>query len=153
MALRIPKSNLWYGMDILWNHPLFFIANGILFVFCLKLQCISYLLKHYSDDHHRSFQPYHDDDDGFEGNYSYNYGYNPYRPPSGGIKGKVEQKYWHTKQTMIQKLGKEQDSFVVAGDSEVDARLEVHLYTVCKKNNNGNYSSTTVRLLSVGNSN
>ena len=96
-------------------------------------------MKHYSDDHHRSFQPYHDDDDGFEGNYSYNYGYNPYRPPSGGIKGKVEQKYWHTKQTMIQKLGKEQDSFVVAGDSEVDARLEVHLYTVCKKNNNGNY--------------
>lgn len=153
MALGIPKSNLWYGMDILWNHPLFFIANGILFVFCLKLQCISYLLKHYSDDHHRSFQPYHDDDDGFEGNYSYNYGYNPYRPPSGGIKGKVEQKYWHTKQTMIQKLGKEQDSFVVAGDSEVDARLEVHLSTVCKKNNNGNYSSTTVRLLSVGNSN
>ena len=117
----------WYGMDILWNHPLFFIiATGILFVFCLKLQCISYLLKHYSDDHHRSYQPYHDDDDGFEGNYSYNYGYNPYRPPSGGIKGKVEQKYWHTKQTVIQKLGKEQDSFVVAGDSEVDARLEVH---------------------------
>jgi len=57
------------------------------------------------------------------------------------------------KQTMIQKLGKEQDSFVVAGDSEVDARLEVHLYTVCKKNNNGNYSSTTVRLLSAGDSN
>lgn len=26
---------------------------------------------------------------------------------------------------MIQKLGKEQDSYVVAGDSEVDARLEV----------------------------
>lgn len=37
----------------------------------------------------------------------------------------MEQKYWHTKQTMIQKLGKEQDSYVVAGDSEVDARLEV----------------------------
>ena len=37
----------------------------------------------------------------------------------------MEQKYWHTKQTVIQKLGKEQDSFVVAGDLEVDARLEV----------------------------
>lgn len=81
-----------------------------------------------SDDHQRPYQPYHDDDEGYEGNYSYNYGYNPYRPPSGGIKGKVEQKYWHTKQTMIQKLGKEQDCFVVAGDSEVDARLEVRDY-------------------------
>jgi len=37
----------------------------------------------------------------------------------------VEQKYWLTKQTVIQKLGKEQDCYVVAGDSEVDARLEV----------------------------
>ena len=80
---------------------------------------------HPSDDRHRSYQPYNDDDEGYEGNCGYNYGYNPYRPPSGGIKGKVEQKYWHTKQTVIQKLGKEQDSYVVAGDSEVDARLEV----------------------------
>lgn len=86
-----------------------------------------------SDDHHRSYQPYHDDDEGYEGNYNYSYGYNPYRPPSGGIKGKVEQKYWHTKQTMIQKLGKEQDSYVVAGDSEVDARLEAfrHIQKTC----------------------
>lgn len=86
-----------------------------------------------SDDHQRPYQPYHDDDEGYEGNYSYNYGYNPYRPPSGGIKGKVEQKYWHTKQTMIQKLGKEQDCFVVAGDSEVDARLEAfrHIQKTC----------------------
>ena len=29
----------------------------------------------------------------------------------------------------------------------------VHLYTVCKKNNNGNYSITTERLLSAGDSN
>ena len=79
----------------------------------------------YSDDHQRPYQPYHDDEEGYEGNYNYNYGYNPYRPPSGGIKGKVEQKYWHTKQTVIQKLGKEQDCYVVAGDAEVDARLEV----------------------------
>ncbi|XP_068751425.1 islet cell autoantigen 1-like [Montipora capricornis] len=86
-----------------------------------------------SDDHHRSYQPYHDDEEGFEGNYSYNYGYNPYRPSSAGFKGKVEQKYWHTKQTVIQKLGKEQDSFVVAGDLEVDARLEAfrHIQKTC----------------------
>lgn len=86
-----------------------------------------------SDDRHRSYQPYHDDDEGYEGNCGYNYGYNPYRPPSGGIKGKVEQKYWHTKQTVIQKLGKEQDCYVVAGDSEVDARLEAfrHIQKTC----------------------
>lgn len=86
-----------------------------------------------SDDHNRPYQPYHDDEEGLEGNYGYNYGYNPYRPSPGGIKGKVEQKYWHTKQTMIQKLGKEQDSYVVAGDSEVDARLEAfrHIQKTC----------------------
>lgn len=84
-----------------------------------------FYLSHDSDDHQQPYQPYHDDGEGYEGNYSYNYGYNPYRPPSGGIKGKVEQKYWHTKQTVIQKLGKEQDCYVVAGDAEVDARLEV----------------------------
>lgn len=39
----------------------------------------------------------------------------------------MESKYWHTKQSVIQKLGKEQDVFVVAGDAEVDARLEVCL--------------------------
>ncbi|KAL9958034.1 hypothetical protein ACROYT_G034999 [Oculina patagonica] len=86
-----------------------------------------------SDERHRSYQPYQDDDEGYEGNYGYNYGYNPYRPPTGGIKGKVEQKYWHTKQTVIQKLGKEQDCYVVAGDSEVDARLEAfrHIQKTC----------------------
>lgn len=86
-----------------------------------------------SDDRHRSYQPYHDDEEGYEGNYGYNYGYNPYRPPAGGLKGKVEQKYWHTKQTVIQKLGKEQDCYVVAGDAEVDARLEAfrHIQKTC----------------------
>lgn len=42
-----------------------------------------------------------------------------------GIKGKIEQKYWKTKQKAIEKLGKDQDEFVIAGDSEVDSRLEV----------------------------
>lgn len=86
---------------------------------------LNYYFYYFSNDRHRSYQPYHDDEEGYEGNYGYNYGYNPYRPPAGGLKGKVEQKYWHTKQTVIQKLGKEQDCYVVAGDAEVDARLEV----------------------------
>lgn len=60
---------------------------------------------------------------------SYGYNYNNYRPPpSKSLKGKMESKYWHTKQSVIQKLGKDQDTFVVAGDAEVDARLEVLLY-------------------------
>ncbi|KAJ7390588.1 Islet cell autoantigen 1 [Desmophyllum pertusum] len=86
-----------------------------------------------SDDRHRSYQPYQDDDEGYEGNSGYNYGYNPYRPQAGGIKGKVEQKYWHTKQSVIQKFGKSQDCYVVAGDSEVDARLEAfrHIQKTC----------------------
>ena len=46
-----------------------------------------------------------------------------------GIKGKIQQKYWKTKQKAIEKLGKDQDEFVISGDSEVDARLEV--CTVC----------------------
>ena len=43
------------------------------------------------------------------------------------IKGKIEQKYWKSKQKVIEKLGKDQDEFVIAGDAEVDARLEVRL--------------------------
>lgn len=45
-----------------------------------------------------------------------------------GIKGKIEQKYWKGKQKVIEKLGKDQDEFVIAGDAEVDARLEVYSY-------------------------
>lgn len=73
----------------------------------------------------RHYEPY-DEDEYRDAGYGYNtYGYNNYRPPSASLKGKVEKKYWHTKQTVIQKLGKGQDCFVVAGDAEVDARLEV----------------------------
>lgn len=46
-----------------------------------------------------------------------------------GLKGKIEQKYWKSKQKVIEKLGKDQDEFVIAGDAEVDARLEVSFFT------------------------
>ena len=52
------------------------------------------------------------------------FNYREYRRPADSFKGKVQQKYWKGKQTMIEKLGKQQDVFVVAGDAEVDARLE-----------------------------
>ena len=82
----------------------------------------------YDSNYHR---PYHDDEDTRDTGYGYStHGYNHYRPPANSLKGKVEKKYWHTKQTMIQKLGKGQDSYVVAGDAEVDARLEVGLVMI-----------------------
>ncbi|EDO48934.1 predicted protein [Nematostella vectensis] len=64
---------------------------------------------------------------------SYGYNYNNYRPPSGGVKTKIEHKFYHTKQAVIQKLGKDQDAYVVAGDAEVDARLAAfkHIQATC----------------------
>ena len=41
------------------------------------------------------------------------------------LEQKLKKKYWKTKQTVIQKLGKDQDEFVVAGDAEIDIKLEV----------------------------
>ena len=78
-----------------------------------------------SPDH--QYESYHAQDEEYDGGYGYNYGYNRYQPRPNSLKGKVEKKYYHTKQTMIQKLGKEQDHFVVQGDAEVDSRLEVCL--------------------------
>lgn len=52
------------------------------------------------------------------------YNYREYRRPADSLKGKIEHKYWKGKQTVIEKFGKQQDEFVVAGDAEVDARLE-----------------------------
>ena len=71
-----------------------------------------------------------------EENYDSGYGYNyrNYRLPNeAGLKGKIEQKYWRSKQKVIEKLGKEQDEFVIAGDAEVDARLEAfqHIKMTC----------------------
>ena len=41
------------------------------------------------------------------------------------LEQKLKKKYWKTKQTVIQKLGKNQDEFVIAGDAEIDTKLEV----------------------------
>ena len=41
------------------------------------------------------------------------------------LEQKLKQKYWKTKQTVIQKLNKSQDEFVVAGDADIDTKLEV----------------------------
>ena len=41
------------------------------------------------------------------------------------LEQKLKKKYWKTKQTVIQKLNKSQDEFVVAGDADIDTKLEV----------------------------
>lgn len=41
------------------------------------------------------------------------------------LKNRMQRNYWLAKQTMIEKLGKEQDEHVVASDSELDQTLEV----------------------------
>lgn len=64
------------------------------------------------------------DDDSLMAPSSNGFNYREYRRPADSFKGKVEHKYWKGKQTMIEKFGKQQDEFVVAGDAEVDARLE-----------------------------
>lgn len=44
---------------------------------------------------------------------------------SDSLEQKLKKQYWKTKQTVIQKLGKNQDEFIVAGDAEIDTKLEV----------------------------
>ncbi len=41
------------------------------------------------------------------------------------LEQRLKKKYWKTKQAVIQKLGKSQDEFVVAGDADIDTKLEV----------------------------
>ena len=41
------------------------------------------------------------------------------------LEQRLKKQYWKTKQTVIQKLGKNQDEFIVAGDAEIDSKLEV----------------------------
>jgi len=38
---------------------------------------------------------------------------------------KMKETYWNTKQALLTKLGKKQDEYIVASDSELDAKLEV----------------------------
>ncbi|XP_065916821.1 islet cell autoantigen 1-like protein isoform X2 [Dysidea avara] len=40
------------------------------------------------------------------------------------LETKVKKKFWKTKQKIVEKLGREQDHFVVRGDSEIDAYIE-----------------------------
>lgn len=79
-----------------------------------------------------SSQNYSNNEDNYDSGYGFNY--RNYRVPNEvGLKGKIEQKYWRSKQKVIEKLGKEQDEFVIAGDAEVDARLEAfqHIKMTC----------------------
>ena len=46
---------------------------------------------------------------------------------SESLEHRLRKKYWKTKQTVLQKLGKNQDEFVVAGDQGIDSKLEVSL--------------------------
>ena len=41
------------------------------------------------------------------------------------VKSRVQQQYWVTKQAVIKKFGRKEDEYVVAGDQELDAKLEV----------------------------
>jgi len=43
-----------------------------------------------------------------------------------GLEQKIKKQYWKTKQTLIQKMGKDQDEYVVAGDLDIDMKLEVY---------------------------
>ena len=48
------------------------------------------------------------------------------------LEQKLKKKYWKTKQAVLQKLHKSQDEFVVAGDADIDTKLEVigtHMHT------------------------
>ena len=65
----------------------------------------------------------------------YGHNYQSYHRSNDSLKGKIEQKYWKTKQKVIEKLKKDQDEFVVAGDAEVDARLEAyrHINLTCSQ--------------------
>lgn len=49
------------------------------------------------------------------------------------LETKVKKKFWKVKQKMVEKLGHEQDHFVVQGDSEIDSHIEV---SVWHNNNN-----------------
>ena len=59
----------------------------------------------------------------------FHYGSGQYR--SDSLELKLKKQYWKTKQTVIQKLGKNQDQFIVAGDAEIDTKLEVRAGSKC----------------------
>ena len=54
--------------------------------------------------------------------------YKDAQPTKRTLRAKVKKTYFKTKQSIIEKIGKRQDQFVVDGDADVDARLEVKNY-------------------------
>lgn len=44
------------------------------------------------------------------------------------LEQRLKKKYWKTKQTVITKLKREEDEHVVAGDADIDIKLEVIVY-------------------------
>ena len=43
------------------------------------------------------------------------------------LEQRLRKKYWKTKQTVRTKLHKQEDEFVVAGDADIDTKLEVSI--------------------------
>lgn len=41
------------------------------------------------------------------------------------LETKIKKRYWETKQSLIQKLGKDQDEHIIADDADIDLRLQV----------------------------
>ncbi|XP_019614259.1 PREDICTED: islet cell autoantigen 1-like protein isoform X4 [Branchiostoma belcheri] len=58
---------------------------------------------------------------------SYGESYDRFVRDEGNTSGvsKIQKEYWQTKQKLIKKFGKKEDEFVVAGDADVDSKLEV----------------------------
>lgn len=41
------------------------------------------------------------------------------------VMGRMQKKFWKTKQVLIKATGKKEDEYVVASDADLDAKLEV----------------------------
>lgn len=50
------------------------------------------------------------------------------------LEQRLKKKYWKTKQTVLTKLKREEDEHIVAGDADIDLKLEVEsnlIHSVC----------------------
>ena len=56
----------------------------------------------------------------------YDYSTNDYQRTTQAKPSKMKTKYWLGKQQLRQKLGKEEDAWVVKGDSSLDAKLSYY---------------------------
>lgn len=65
-----------------------------------------------------------EEDDSIDHQYKvYDYSSNDYQRQTTALPSKMKTKYWLGKQQLKQKLGKEQDEWVIKGDSSLDAKL------------------------------